>query len=121
MEAKRLQWLDVAKGITIILMILGHTSIPWRLSNFIFAFHMPLFFIASGWCTSWSKYKMGVFILRKSRTLLIPFVVYSAVVISMAYLTEYKDITLGGYFLKDGRGMRCGSCRCCFLPRYLPN
>lgn len=96
METKRLQWLDVAKGITIILMVLGHTSIPWRASNFIFAFHMPLFFIASGWCTSWGKYKTGEFVLRKVKTLLVPFIVYSAAVILIAYLTDYKEITLGG-------------------------
>lgn len=40
---KRSVWLDVAKGITIILMVLGHSSIPDGLSRFIYAFHMPLF------------------------------------------------------------------------------
>ena len=45
MSHKRLQWIDVAKGIGIILMVLGHTSIPQMLSNFIWAFHMPLFFL----------------------------------------------------------------------------
>ena len=44
----RKQWLDIAKGIAIILMVIGHTSIPNIASNFIYAFHMPLFFIASG-------------------------------------------------------------------------
>lgn len=92
MEKKRLRWLDVAKGITIILMVLGHTSIPWRVSNFIFAFHMPLFFIASGWCTNWTKENYGAFVLKKLRTLGIPFLVYSAAVIFIAGLTEYHEI-----------------------------
>ena len=35
MAKTRNQWLDVAKGITIILMVLGHTSIPQVISNFI--------------------------------------------------------------------------------------
>lgn len=41
-------WLDVAKGITIILMVLGHSSIPDGLSRFIYAFHMPLFLYPRG-------------------------------------------------------------------------
>ncbi len=104
MKTHRLQWLDVAKGITILLMVLGHTSIPWRFSNFIFAFHMPLFFIASGWCTLWGKYNVGEFILHKFKTLLIPFIMYSAAVLLIAYLSEYEDITLEGVFFEGWKG-----------------
>ena len=52
MEYKRLKWLDIAKGLGIILMVLGHTSIPKFASDFIWSFHMPLFFIASGFTTN---------------------------------------------------------------------
>lgn len=48
MANNRVAWLDIAKGMAIILMVLGHTSIPAVASNFIYAFHMPLFFIALG-------------------------------------------------------------------------
>lgn len=45
---KRIEWLDMAKGIAIILMVIGHT-IPYNAINkFIFSFHMPLFVILSG-------------------------------------------------------------------------
>ena len=45
---KRINWIDIAKGITIILMVIGHT-IPYNSLNiFIFSFHMPLFVILSG-------------------------------------------------------------------------
>lgn len=37
---------DVAKGIGILLVILGHLKNP--LMDFIYAFHMPLFFFVSG-------------------------------------------------------------------------
>lgn len=78
---ERNKWLDIAKGITIILMVVGHSSIPERASNFIYAFHMPLFFIASGWCTNWDKDGLILFIRRKSKSLLIPFVIYSCIVL----------------------------------------
>lgn len=52
----RLQYFDIAKGIAIILMVLAHSSLPAALQNYIFAFHMPLFFIVSGMVTKWDKY-----------------------------------------------------------------
>jgi len=53
-KKERIEWLDIAKCITIILMVVGHTTIPKILSNFIWAFHMPLFFIASGMTTNFN-------------------------------------------------------------------
>lgn len=39
--------IDIAKGIAILLVIIGHLDIPF-LTGFIFSFHMPIFFIISG-------------------------------------------------------------------------
>lgn len=39
---------DIAKGIGILLVVMGHLGIPPMLSNAIYLFHMPLFFILSG-------------------------------------------------------------------------
>tara|TARA_B110000503_G_C7097696_1_gene392381 strand:- start:338 stop:1249 length:912 start_codon:yes stop_codon:yes gene_type:complete len=91
MRNNRLNWLDTAKGITILLMILGHTSIPSVLSNFIWAFHMPLFFIASGWTTNWQKTDFKGFTKRKFRTLLVPFFVYSLVVLMIQILQGWDN------------------------------
>lgn len=40
----------IAKGVGIILMVIGHSGAPGWLHNFIYAFHMPLFFILAGYC-----------------------------------------------------------------------
>ena len=45
----RLQHIDIAKGIAICLMVYGHTN-SYGMS-FIYSFHMPLFFILSGYLT----------------------------------------------------------------------
>ena len=46
---KRLIWLDIAKGLAIILVIIGHTlKFGTYPRNIIFSFHMPLFFILTG-------------------------------------------------------------------------
>lgn len=52
MESKqRLEYIDSAKAIAIILVIVGHCywlgSVP-KLGNLIYSFHMPLFFVVSG-------------------------------------------------------------------------
>lgn len=41
--------IDIAKGIAIILMIIGHGKLPALADNFIYSFHMPLFFFCSGY------------------------------------------------------------------------
>ena len=46
----RVRWIDVARGIGIILVVAGHSLVPDGLPNqIIFAFHMPLFFVLSGY------------------------------------------------------------------------
>ena len=46
---ERIEWLDVAKGIAIVLVVLGHASmIPERLRQLVFLTHMPFFFVTSG-------------------------------------------------------------------------
>ena len=46
MGSKRLDWIDIAKGIAIILAIVGHTvPNPSPLQHAIFSFHMLVFFI----------------------------------------------------------------------------
>lgn len=50
MGSKRLDWIDIAKGIAIILVIVGHTvPNPSLLRHAIFSFHMPVFFILAGY------------------------------------------------------------------------
>ena len=50
LNKKRIDWLDIAKGIAIICTIIGH-SVPFggNVRNLIFSFHMPLFFIIAGY------------------------------------------------------------------------
>lgn len=49
-ETRRITWIDNAKAIAIILVIIGHISGVGILGTFIYSFHMPLFFFLSGLC-----------------------------------------------------------------------
>lgn len=53
MKSKRIiKWVDLAKAIAIVLMIIGHEIKNVWIVVFIFSFHMPLFFILSGYTSS---------------------------------------------------------------------
>ena len=47
-RAERLSWLDVLKGIGIILVAIGHIYSNRTVFNWLYSFHMPLFFFAAG-------------------------------------------------------------------------
>lgn len=64
--------IDIAKGIGIFLVVLGHVPIPMWLTTPIYIFHMPLFFFLSGMFFHLNEdRKMGLY--KKIRTLIIPY------------------------------------------------
>lgn len=75
---EREKYLDIAKGIGIVLVVIGHCPRDYNpLTQWIYTFHMPLFFVVSGMV--WNKVsheKRGFFnkrfILDKLRRLIIP-------------------------------------------------
>lgn len=101
MSQNRNRWLDIAKGIAIILMVAGHTPIPSVMSHFIYAFHMPLFFISSGLVSNYEKYSLVDYIKHKSYTLLLPFVCYSTIVAFLMYFIGELDVI---HYIKCGWG-----------------
>lgn len=76
---QRIEWIDNAKGIGLLLVILGHLKAPF-LSAWIYTFHMPLFFFLSGVVFSSGKYKPRKFILKRINSLVVPYFVLGAVI-----------------------------------------
>lgn len=77
---ERLLWLDIAKGLGIILVVVGHvllrspSAIAAQASSYIYLFHMPLFFVLAGITlkpTPWRR-----FAIHKVVTLLIPYAAF---------------------------------------------
>jgi len=53
------KWVDVAKGMGILLVVLGHViGLPLPIRKYIYSFHMPLFFFISGYLYNANKYKL---------------------------------------------------------------
>ncbi len=95
---QRIHYIDIAKGIAIILVIIGHTSkfAPTNLVWWLYTFHMPLFFILSGMVFNVEKYKnFKDFFIAKVKSLLIPY--FSLCLIGW-FLTMIMDNPTG--FLK---------------------
>ena len=84
-EKKRITWIDAAKGLAILLVIAGHTTDSGSFThNIIFSFHIPLFFILSGYTFKPSNSWADFFYRTKKDAihLLIPYVI-SALVIAL--------------------------------------
>lgn len=81
----RYEWADIAKGIGIFLMVFGHSGLPISIHDWIYSFHMPFFFILSGFFFQSGKYSLGDFIKRKVKTLLVPYVFFVTIIELLRY------------------------------------
>ena len=79
----RVQWIDIVKGIGIVLVTLGHTDARHLCGDYvgwwINAFHMPLFFVMAGLCFDVNLYPdFGRYVLRKVKALGWPYFALAA-------------------------------------------
>jgi len=88
MERKRCDWIDYAKGIAAILVVLGHISvpIPKYISTAIYGSHMPMFFLVSGYVMKDKGESVGKFVKKKFLGLVIPLYIYSTIIWLIHYL-----------------------------------
>lgn len=83
----RIKYLDIAKAIGIILVVIGHIEknhLAENISKFIFSFHMPLFFILSGIVINIKKEErsdFGLLCTKKLKSLMIPYFWFSLIFI----------------------------------------
>ena len=85
---QRLDWIDFARGLGILLVITGHASISLLPKYFIYGFHIPLFFVITGICFNVkTDDKFAPFLLKKIRTILVPYIFISCVWIIIDSLT----------------------------------
>ncbi len=92
-KKQRIEWIDIAKGLSIILVVYGHcglAAIP-SLADWFGAFRMPFFFFVSGILFSPDKYPTyKSFVAKRYKTLYRPFFIFSAVV-AVGYILIYED------------------------------
>lgn len=95
-ENSRIAWIDIAKGMGIILVGIGHTYMPKEICVWINSFHMPLFFILSGMTYKVNKYSIKIFAWRKFKALMIPYFIFctleilSGILMGFVYHSQYN-------------------------------
>ncbi len=97
MQEKRENWIDIAKGIGIILVIIGHAGAPTKITKFIYGFHMPLFFLISGYLfdmEKWEKAGLKKLIQKRFKSYIIPY--FSLCFINLAINAIYESKNLAG-------------------------
>ena len=105
LKNQRNETFDILRGVTIILVVIGHSGCPNYLRNLIYLFHMPVFYFISGYFFNKNdKINSFQFIKRKINTLYKPFLVYSFIFLllsntfSKLYLTN--DVITSKVFLQ---------------------
>jgi fucose 4-O-acetylase-like acetyltransferase len=96
-DVKRIDWVDIAKGWGIILVVFGHAARGLdsagmtfsgfaEVDKFIYSFHMPLFFALSGFFFLTSVKKGGrEYVLSKVSTIHYPYLIWSLIQILIQY------------------------------------
>ena len=95
MSQKRISYIDMAKGIGILLVLIGHSEFPsTNLITWISSFHMPLFFILSGMLFSHTNIfqkEWKVFVQKKAKSILIPYVAFSILSILASAILDFSS------------------------------
>jgi len=94
-KTHRIEYLDIMKGIAIILVVIGHCcelpAHPTMLVKFIYSFHMPLFFLAAGmvvkpsqsdWRSDWQR------VVKRFIATLVPYYIFCLI---------YMDCTMENF------------------------
>lgn len=90
---KRDYSLDFLKGLGICLVVLGHI-IPNDsiLSNWIYSFHMPLFFVVTGYLSSSKEQVFKQCLYKNARSILYPYFVFSIIKVIATFINNPLDI-----------------------------
>ena len=126
-EKKRILWADYAKFVAIYLVVLGHADlVPGEFRNFIYLFHLPLFFLISGYFDNSLKYNFKSFLLHNFKLLIIPYLCFNIINIPISWSSVYLHPELypgidsvGEWLLCPLFGMILGDDRvtsCSYLP-----
>lgn len=84
---KRFDFIDIARGIAMISIVLGHLGNS-QINRIVFTYHVPLFFFVTGYFIN-TKRNIKDFIFNKIRTLLVPYAVTCMVIVILNIVRGY--------------------------------
>lgn len=90
-EKKRIHWLDIVRGVAFLMVIYSHLKFS---DDSIMQFFSPVFltsfFFVSGYLFK-EKQKFLVVLEQRTRTLLIPFLIYGFILIGLSQIISFKE------------------------------
>ncbi len=96
LNVKRIEWIDVCKGLGIFLVFIGHTNVSQlsrTLYDWIYSFHMPLFYMLSGLVFDKTKYNtFRKYINRRFKTLILPFFILNTILYIIAEVLNLDNV-----------------------------
>ena len=98
----RLAFLDVAKGIGMVLVVFAHVNFTPGLLIYAYSFHMPLFFILSGMLYNKDRYtSFSSLVRRKLETLVCPYIFFSLLALLFSMAADYLRVGMAGLAFKE--------------------
>lgn len=99
--SKRYDWIDALKGFGAILVILGHLNPAMPIEQYIYSFHMPLFFFISGMLKKKQEQPLLSFIKKKAKSLLIPLIMWNtaSTIILLMIGYDIEQLLNGMFFI----------------------
>lgn len=92
MSKKRYEEVDLLKGIGIVLMIMGHIPFEKEIVRLIYVFHMPLFFIMSGFLYK-KRFFSKTVIWKWAKRMIVPYFIFAVLGLSL-WMLEIKPSSL---------------------------
>lgn len=94
-QKNRISYIDIARGLGIICIVIGHSLKAGWLREYLYAFHVPLFFFLSGLTYRYSQDKKS-FWIKKVRTIVVPYFFIGFLgVIAFRFLGQFASERLG--------------------------
>lgn len=103
---ERIEWVDIYKGIAIILVVLGHAT--GKFNSWIYQFHMAAFFFISGYLSSIEKKNDFSILVKKFLTIMLPLYVLSFFGIILNTIIDkagYYELLFGEPFIGFGESI----------------
>ena len=102
MNASRYPWIDFLKTLGIVLVVAGHTNLPPEQHRWIYAFHMPLFFMISGFLLSPGAFSVNLRdFVSKRISKLFGFYLLFGVLAMIYYCYAFRDMQSIGSSLQE--------------------
>lgn len=99
---ERVAEIDIAKGLLILFVLLGHSPVSEWTGAFVNSFHMAAFFFLSGLTYSY-KGEIGSFFRKKTKSIFLPYLEFSVILLVLAYGKHVTHAGGGGSFdLRSG-------------------